>query len=304
MQEFIKSIDAQSWATLTQASLRIVAILAAAWVIHHVIGRVIGTARDQIVARVDDAEQTRRIATLVRVVRYVASVAVVLMTGMAVLNTLGISIAPFLAAAGVAGIAVGFGAQSLVKDYFTGIVMLVEDQVRVGDVAEVGGKSGVVEAITLRYIRLRDYEGSVHYVPNGTISTVTNRSRGFAFAVVDIGIAYRESVDEAVTQMQEVAKAMRAEPEFSAAILEDLDVAGVNEWADSAVVIRARLKTVPLEQWRVRRAYLKRLKDAFDREGIEIPFPHLTVYAGQPKAGATPPFVLQHAPSADSAQPR
>lgn len=304
MQEFIKSIDAQSWATLTQASLRIVAILAAAWVIHHVIGRVIGTARDQIVARVDDAEQTRRIATLVRVVRYVASVAIVLMTGMAVLNTLGISIAPFLAAAGVAGIAVGFGAQSLVKDYFTGIVMLVEDQVRVGDVAEVGGKSGVVEAITLRYIRLRDYEGSVHYVPNGTISTVTNRSRGFAFAVVDIGIAYRESVDEAVTQMQEVAKAMRAESEFSAAILEDLDVAGVNEWADSAVVIRARLKTVPLEQWRVRRAYLKRLKDAFDREGIEIPFPHLTVYAGQPKAGATPPFVLQHAPSADSAQPR
>jgi small conductance mechanosensitive channel len=304
MQGFLNSITSQEWTTLAQGGLRITAILIAAWVIHHIVGRLIAAARDQINARIDDAEQSRRIATLVRVARYVTTVAIVLMTGMAVLNTMGISIAPFLAAAGVAGIAVGFGAQSLVKDYFTGIVMLIEDQVRVGDVAELGGKSGVVEAITLRYIRLRDYEGSVHYVPNGTISTVTNRSRGFAFAVVDIGIAYRESIDEAFDIMRAVGGELRADPDFSEHILEDLEIAGVNEWADSAVILRARFKTVPLEQWRVRRAYLKRLKDAFDRAGIEIPFPHLTVYAGQPKAGATPPFVLQHAPSADPVQPR
>lgn len=300
MQGFLNSITSQEWTTLAQGGLRITAILIAAWVIHHIVGRLIATARDQIAARVDDAEQSRRIATLVRVARYVTTVAIVLMTGMAVLNTMGISIAPFLAAAGVAGIAVGFGAQSLVKDYFTGIVMLVEDQVRVGDVAELGGKSGVVEAITLRYIRLRDYEGSVHYVPNGTISTVTNRSRGFAFAVVDIGIAYRESIDEAFDVMREVARELRADPEFAVHIVDDLEIAGVNDWADSAVILRARLKTVPLEQWRVRRAYLKRLKDAFDRHGIEIPFPHLTVYAGQPKTGPVPPFALQHATPAAS----
>lgn len=295
MHDFLTSISAQEWGELARGGLRITAILIAAWIIHHIVGRLIATAKAQIAARVEDAEQSRRIATLVRVARYVTTVAIVLMTGMAVLNTLGISIAPFLAAAGVAGIAVGFGAQSLVKDYFTGIVMLVEDQVRVGDVAELGGKSGVVEAITLRYIRLRDYEGSVHYVPNGTISTVTNRSRGFAFAVVDVGIAYRESIDEAFDVMREVARELRADPELAPHVVDDLEIAGVNEWADSAVMIRARLKTVPLEQWRVRRAYLKRLKDAFDRHGIEIPFPHLTVYAGVPKNGAVPPFVLQHA---------
>jgi small conductance mechanosensitive channel len=239
-------------------------------------------------------------ATLVRVLRYVATVLITIVAGMLVLHELGLSIAPLLAAAGVAGIAIGFGAQSLVKDYFTGVIMLLEDQARVGDVIEAGGKSGLVEAVTLRHLRLRDYDGNVHYVPNGTISTVTNRSRGYAYAVIEVGIAYRENVDEAFEIMHEVGRALRLDPELGPKIIEDLEIAGVDRWADSSVILRCRMKTLPLQQWSVRRAFLKRLKQAFDAKGIEIPFPHVTIYAGQPKEGAAAPFQVKGAPHPDS----
>ncbi|MHB0974909.1 MAG: mechanosensitive ion channel family protein [Thiobacillus sp.] len=146
--------------------------------------------------------------------------------------------------------------------------------------------------MTLRYIRLRDYEGSVHYVPNGTITSVTNRSRGFAYAVIDVSVAYREDVDEVYDMMRKVATDLRADPELAAKIVDDLEIAGVDQWADSAVVIRCRFKVMPLEQWGVRREFLYRLKKAFDAAGIEIPFPHLTVYAGQNKDGTAPPLHL------------
>ncbi|MGH8632197.1 MAG: mechanosensitive ion channel family protein [Burkholderiales bacterium] len=184
----------------------------------------------------------------------------------------------------------GFGAQSLVKDYFTGLVMLVENQVRQGDVVEVAGKGGLAEEVTLRYVRLRDYEGSVRYVPNGAIDTVTNRSRGFAFAVIDIGVAYKEEVDRVFEVMRRVAAQLREDAAFGPRILEDLEVAGVDQWADSAVVIRCRFKVKALEQWGVRREYLRRLKQAFDSEGTEIPFPHVTVYAGQDRNAVALPL--------------
>lgn len=218
---------------------------------------------------------------------------ITLVAGMLVLHELGLSIAPLLAAAGVAGIAIGFGAQSLVKDYFTGVIMPLEDQARVGDVVEIGGKSGLVEAVTLRYMRLRDYDGNVHYVPNGAITTVTNRSRGFAYAVIEVGIAYRENVDEAFEVMRRVGRALREDAELGQRTLDDLEIAGVDRWADSAVILRCRMKTLPLQQWGVRRAFLKQLKQAFDEAGIEIPFPHMTVYAGEPKAGSAAPFQLR-----------
>ena len=194
------------------------------------------------------------------------------------LSELGISIAPIRATAGVAGLAIGIGAQSLVKDDFTGFVMLIDNQIRVGDVVEVAGKVGAVEELTLRYVRLRDYEGAVHYVPNGAILTVTNRSRLFAFAVMDIGVAYKEDIERVSQVMKETATAFRAEPDWADKILDDLEIAGVDQWADSAVVIKCRLKTMAQEQWAVRRAFLGRLKNAFDRAGIEIPYPHRTVY--------------------------
>jgi small conductance mechanosensitive channel len=195
----------------------------------------------------------------------------------------------------VVGIAVGFGAQSLVKDYFTGFFILLENQIRQGDVVQVADKSGLVEEITLRYVRLRDYDGNVHYVPNGLVTTVTNMSRGFAQSVIDVGIAYREDVDEAFEVMRAVAAELRADAVFAPRILDEIEIAGVEKWADSAVVLRCRFKVAPLEQWNVRREFLRRLKQAFDARGIEIPFPHLTVYAGVGKDGAAPGFHVRTA---------
>jgi small-conductance mechanosensitive channel len=198
----------------------------------------------------------------------------------------------------VVGVAVGFGAQSLVKDYFTGFFLLLENQIRQGDVIQAGGKAGVVEEITLRFVRMRDYDGNVHFVPNGTITTVTNMTRGHAHAVVDVGVAYRENVDQALEIMRQTGAELRADPAFAAKILEDVEIVGVEAWADSAVVLRCRFKVAPIEQWGVRREYLRRLKHAFDVAGIEIPFPHLTLYPGQNKDGASPPLHL----SIDGAQ--
>ncbi|MHB1354257.1 MAG: mechanosensitive ion channel family protein [Thiobacillus sp.] len=282
----------EAWRGPLVSVLHVALILFLAWLALRVSRRALARVRMRLQQDLDDSERIKRLNTLEQVFRYVLAVLIVLVAGMLVLSELGISIAPVLAAAGVVGIAVGFGAQSLVKDYFTGLFLLLENQVRQGDVVEIGGKGGLVEEMTLRYIRLRDYEGSVHYVPNGIIDTVTNRSRGFAFAVVDVSVAYREDVDAVCAVMREAAAELRADPELSSKIVEDIEIAGVEQWADSAVVIRCRFKTLPLEQWNVRRAYLQRLKKAFDAADIEIPFPHLTLYQGQNKEGGAPPLRL------------
>lgn len=257
---------------------KVLVILVLAWLLFRLVKRVIRLSHVRLRTRAESPEEIRRIDTLERVFAYALSVVVAVMTIMLVLSEFGISIAPLLATAGVAGLAVGFGAQSLVKDYFTGFVMLIENQIRVGDVVEVSGKSGVVQEITLRYVQLRDYEGAVHYVPNGTIVTVTNRSRGFAYAVMDVGIGYREDIDRVYAVMRETADSLRNDPEFGARILEGIEISGVDQWADSAVMIKSRIKTVALEQFAVRREYLRRLKAAFDRHDIEIPFPQRTVH--------------------------
>ncbi len=282
--------DLGPWSDLVRVLIRVGVILAIAWVMLSLPRRLIPLLRAQLQKHTDDPEQHKRLETLGRVLRYAATVAITLITGMLVLSELGISIAPILASAGIVGLAVGFGAQSLIKDYFTGLFLLLENQIHQGDVVEVAGKGGLVEEVTLRYIRLRDYEGNVHYVPNGAVTTVTNRSRGFAFAVIDVRIAYREDVEEVFAVMREVAAGMRADPVLGPLIQEDLDIAGVNDWMDSAVMIRARFKVHTLQQWTVRRAFLLRLKQAFDARGIEIPYPHLTLYAGQGKDGKATPL--------------
>lgn len=281
------------WAEFLFSIWHVFLILLLAWVVLRVAKKVIKAFRKRMLARSDNPEEIKRVETLTRVFGYIASVLVSVITLMLVLSELGISIAPILATAGVAGIAIGFGAQTLVKDYFTGFVMLIENQVRQGDVVEIAGKVGLVEEVTLRYIRLRDYEGVVHYVPNGAIDTVSNRSREFAFAVMDIGVAYKEDVDKVFVVMRQVAAELRADADFGPRIIEDLDIAGVDQWADSAIVLRCRFKVRALEQWGVRREYLRRLKSAFDRQGIEIPFPHLTVYAGQDKNALPMPLKIE-----------
>jgi small conductance mechanosensitive channel len=283
-------LDVTQWGGTAVAALRVVLIALAAVIIIGVLQRLIRLFRERLARRLDDPEAVKRAATLGRVFRYVVSVVVALVAGMLILSELGVSLAPILGAAGVVGIAVGFGAQSLVKDYFGGLFLLLENQIRVGDVVQIAGIGGFVEEITLRHVRLRDYDGNVHFVPNGLITTVTNMSREYAQSVVDVGVAYREDVDEAFGVMRAVAGEMRADPVFGAKILDELEIAGVERWADSAVVLRCRFKVAPLEQWNVRREYLRRLKKAFDERGIEIPFPHLTVYAGAGKDGSAPPF--------------
>ena len=294
-QNFI-DIATRWWESMggAAASLtRITFIILGAWLLVTVLQRTGRTLRDRIAARMDDAESAKRAETLSRVFRYLVAVVVSLIAGMLVLAELGVSVAPILGAAGVVGLAVGFGAQSLVKDFFTGFFILLENQIRQGDVVQLGDHSGVVEGINLRFVQLRDYDGNVHYVPNGHITTVINMTRGFSHAVMDIGVAYRENVDDVMAVMREVASQMRDHPEFQPRITDDLEIAGVNSWGDSAVMIRCRFRTLPMEQWGVRREYLRRLKAAFDAKGIEIPYPHLTVYAGQDKAGKAPAFPLQ-----------
>ncbi len=183
--------------------------------------------------------------------------------------------------------------QSLVKDYFTGFFLLFEDQIRTGDVVEIADIGGAVEDITLRHVRLRDYDGNVHFIPNGLVTTVTNKSRSFAQSVVDVGVSYRENVDEVMALMAEVGAQLRADPAHAPRILADLEIAGVERLDDSAVVLRCRFKVAPLQQWTVRREFLRRLKAAFDAHGVEIPFPHLTLYAGVGKDGAAPALPLR-----------
>lgn len=292
MHDFLVSIgltDSSELLNLTKTGLRIAIIIVVAFVIKMIASRLITNLKSYLkIKSEENLEEYKRIDTLGRVFGYIATIVISVIAVIQTLNELGISIAPVLAAAGVAGVAIGFGAQSLVKDYFTGFVLLLENQVRQGDVVEVGSKSGFVEEVTLRYIKMRDYGGNVHYVPNGTITTVTNMSREFAFAVIDIGVAYRENIEEVMKVMQTVGKTLRKDEEFKLKILDDMEMAGVDQLADSAVMIRCRFKVIPLAQWSIKREYFKRLKVAFDKKGIEIPFPHVTVYPGVDQNGSAP----------------
>lgn len=303
MQELVsyfRDIEPETRALVVQ-TLRIIAILVLAWVLQAVAARLIRLFRAYM-ARRTGADEIGRVATLARVFRNAAAIVIVILAGTLVLGELGVSVAPILATAGVAGIAVGFGAQSLIKDYFNGFFLLLDDQIRQGDVVQVADRGGLVEEVTLRYVRLRDLDGHVHFVPNGEIKVVTNRTREYATALVEVGVAYREDPDEALGVMREVAAAMRADPDWRARVADELEVLGVEQWADSAVILRARLRVVPpIQQWNVKREYLKRLKKAFDERGIEIPYPHLTVYAGRAKDGSAAPFHLLETKSARSA---
>ncbi|BBP03143.1 hypothetical protein TPL01_05680 [Sulfuriferula plumbiphila] len=274
---------------LSQSALHILLILVLAWILLRLSTKAIRMLQIYSTRHTDNnPEELKRIATLSRVFRYISSVVIYVVAGMVVLSELGVSIAPILATAGVLGLAVGFAAQSLIKDYFNGIFLLLENQVRQGDVVEAGGKGGLVEEVTLRYIKMRDYDGNVHFIPNGIITTVTNMSRGFAYSVIDVGVAYREDTDAVMNLMLQVGENLRKDETIGPKIMEDMEMAGVDKWDHSAVIIRCRFKVLPLEQWGVRREFLRRLKQVFDQHGIEIPYPHMTIYPGQAKDGSAP----------------
>ncbi len=228
-----------------------------------------------------EEELNKRIRTLVSVLRKTVYGIMWSVAIMIVLSQLGINIGPMVATAGVLGLAVSFGAQSLIKDFISGLFLILENQVRLGDVAIINGTGGLVEAINLRTIVLRDLSGVVHIFPNGSINTISNMTLGWSAYVFDIGVAYKEDTDQVSEIMSAVLESMRSDEKYRPMILEPLEVFGVDDFADSAVVVKARVKTRPIKQWEVAREYRRRLKKAFDEKGIEIPFPHMSVYFGE-----------------------
>ncbi len=233
-----------------------------------------------------------RLLTLLPLFSNVIRITLVLVAGMSVLAHMGINIAPLLAGAGVIGLAIGFGAQTLVRDVITGAFILMEDSIAVGDWVEAGGHAGTVEHLTIRTLTLRDLTGAVYVIPFGDVTTVKNSNRDYGYALIDAGVAYRENYGEVVQLLQEVADELRQDETWGPDIIGDLEIFGLNNLGDSAVEIRVRLKTSPMRQFSVRRAFLERMKRIFDENGIEIPFPHQTIWFGEGKDGSAPPMRL------------
>jgi small conductance mechanosensitive channel len=226
-------------------------------------------------------ERAKRTETLANIIENTTRVIVLVAAALMVIKQVGIDIGPLLAGAGVVGLAVGFGAQSLVKDVISGFFILAENHMNVGDVVKIAGEAGIVETINLRVTVLRDFEGRVHIVPNGEISTVTNMTKEWSRAVLDIGVAYKEDYDQVVAILREVAEGMQNDTEYGPMILEPLEVLGLDSFGDSSVNIKVMFKTAPIKQWMVAREFRRRIKKAFDEKGIEIPFPHRTIYMGE-----------------------
>lgn len=228
-----------------------------------------------------DIEKEKRINTLMNIVRQAGVILIWMIFIMILLGQFNINIGPLIASAGIIGLALGFGAQELVRDFITGFFILLENQVRTGDVAIINGTGGLVETIELRTITLRDLSGTVHIFQNGKINTLSNMTKEWSAMVFDVGVAYKEDVDRVIKVMKDVADDLCADEEFKEFILEPIEIFGLDKFGDSAVIVKARIKTQPIKQWMVGREYNKRLKVAFDREQIEIPFPHRTIYWGE-----------------------
>lgn len=266
-------------ATAGRTALSVALIWAIAWAAN----RLVGKLADRIVAAADDGNDDhfdaaeRRSATIAGLLRSLGTVLVALLAGLLTLN-LFISIGPILAGAGVLGLAVSFGAQSLVKDVIAGFFILLENQFAVGDTIEVAGKAGTVELMTLRIVQLRDLEGVLHTVPNGQIQVVSNKTRLWSRAVVDVGVAYDAPVDRAIEVFADEARAFAADEAWGARLDGEPDVLGVQSLGDSSVVVRTLLRTRPGDQWATAREFRRRVKNRLDREGIEIPFPQRTVH--------------------------
>ena len=231
----------------------------------------------------DPLERSGRARTLLPLLRRASAVLLLTVGGLTAASELGIDIAPLLAGVGIAGLAIGFGAQTLVKDVITGLFIVMENQVAVGEYVSVAGHSGTVEALSIRTIRLRDLSGTVHVVPFGEVGTVENLTRDFSYALIDAGVGYSEDTDRVSDVLREIAAGMEGDESWRHRVIPPFEVFGVQELGDSAVIVRCRFKTPPMHQWAVAREFRRRMKKRFDELGIEIPFPHRTVYFGAGK---------------------
>jgi moderate conductance mechanosensitive channel len=255
---------------LLTSGIRLVFLLAGAYLLLRMIRLLTDRFNRMLQGFTHSVERQKRAQTLSQIVRAVATTVLFVLTTMFVLEEVGLNIAPLLTAAGIGGLAIGFGAQNLVRDVITGFFLLLEDQIRVGDVVKVGDKTGLVEKLGLRVLILRDFDGSVHMIPNGTIATVTNLTKDYSYAVLHIGVSYRVEVDEAVAVLAQVGADLRGDPQFATDLLEDLQVIGIDDFTDLQVRLTLRIKTVPSKQWQVSRELRRRIKKAFDEHGIQM----------------------------------
>ncbi|MDD3516798.1 MAG: mechanosensitive ion channel family protein [Chromatiales bacterium] len=296
VEQYFLQLD---WQGLIFATLRILLILVIAWVVINIAKTGLRRLERYLIESgrlqgEDAGEAAKRAETLVRLLRQAITIFIWILALLVTLNELGVSVGPILASAGVLGLAVGFGAQNLVRDVISGFFMILENQVRVGDVAVVNGTGGLVEHVGFRTLTLRDLSGTVHVFPNGGVTTLANVTKEWSAYVFDIRVAYKEDTDRVIEVMRQVGSEMRQDEYFGPLMLEDVDIFGVDQLADSAVIIKGRIRTLPIRQWETGRQFLRRVKQAFDREGIEIPFPHRSLYFGD----ASKPVLVQLAEQA------
>ena len=279
-------LGAEAVQSLLKSGLTIVFVLTGAYVLweftNHILQRHLASLELS-------GDWDRRLKTVLPLLRNAIMVILSVVTLLIVLSELGINIAPLLAGAGIVGLAIGFGAQTLVKDLLTGFFVLLENTINIGDWVLLGGHDGQVEGLTIRHVTVRDIYGNLHTVPWSSVVSITNQTREFGYAVVEVGFAYRENVDEVVEVVKEVAEEMRRDPNANADILSELQILGLIELGNSAVVVRTRFKTAPFSRWRLERDFRRRIKNRFDELGIEIPFPHQTIYFGENKQKQAPP---------------
>lgn len=283
-----------TWDTIIKTGLRVFVILLFAWIAMKLLQKFLQRLEKNLIKKSEEegeppSESQKRIETIIRLIKQACLLALWLTVGLVILKEFGVEIGPIIASAGIVGLAVGFGAQNLVRDIISGFFVILENQIRVGDVAIVNGTGGLVEKINFRTTVLRDLGGVVHIFPNGAISTLSNLTNDWSAYVFDIGVAYKENTDHVVEIMQEVGKTMREDAKYSKLMLEEPDIFGVDKFGDSSVVIKGRIKTKPIRQWEVGREFLRRIKHAFDENNIEIPFPHRSIYFGE----KSKPFNLQ-----------
>ena len=228
-----------------------------------------------------DKEAQKRVKTLMSIGRGIMRLILWAIFALILLKRIGIEIGPIIASAGIAGIAIGFGAQELIRDFLAGFFVLLDNQIRTDDIVVINGTTGVVEKIELRTIRLRDHSGVVHIFQHGKVNTLSNMTKEWSALVFEIGVAYKEDVDTVIAIMKSVGEDLEKDSRFSGNILEPISILGVEQFASSSIQLKVRIKTQTGEQWQTRREYMRRLKYAFDKKGIEIPFPHTTLYWGE-----------------------
>jgi small conductance mechanosensitive channel len=284
-------LDALGWLEtplgkqLAESAFSIAAVVVLALIFWEAVNTGVERYLSQTDAQGNVVERSARIRTLLPLFRKVVFTVMAVMVALIVLSELGINIGPLLAGAGVIGLAVGFGAQTLVKDVITGLFILVEDTIAVGDYVEVGGHEGDVESLSIRTIRLRDPAGSVHTVPFSDVGTVLNYTKDFSNVVLNIGVAYRENVDEVMAVIEDLGREMIEDPSIGPDIITPLVAQGVQSLDDSAVIIRAKMRVKAGTQWGMKREFNHRMKNRFDELGIEIPFPQTAITFGEDKQG-------------------